>query len=331
MRLRFVAGAALMLLTLAVIAAAGMAANANSAGAAPVEATPPLHLQGAAFSASEARFQWHPGMENRYFCLDYAKTLNDLFSRSGSWRNSGCGTTGNSVIVTGLSCGTTYYARVWTSAGGGLYSSVNTIRTYSCETAISPPTNLRVVFVTKTTARLDWTPGKDNRWFCIDTARSQSDLLNLSGTWRNHDCWTTHSQETIHGLRCDTLYYFRIYAWNKIANAHSGVATFRTADCDSKLVLAPIEDVDVDREGGEYFAEITVGKPNTCHSFGSYTAESHGNVIEITVYNSVSDDDACAEVYSTYTLTINLGSGFFSGVTYIVEVNEEESDSFTAK
>jgi hypothetical protein len=52
-------------------------------------------------------------------------------------------------------------------------------------------------------------------------------------------------------------------------------------------------------------------------------------VIRITVYNTVAEG-ACAEVYSTYDLVINLGSGFFTGVTYTVVVNDDESDSFTA-
>ena len=302
-------------------------------GCAPTStgnATPPSNLQGAAFSTTQARFQWIPGTNNRYFCLDYARNVQDLLSVSGTWRNSGCGTTGNSVVVNGLACGTTYFARVWTSAGGGLYSPVRSIQTYSCASAITPPTDLAVVFTTKTTARLDWERGKDNRWFCIDTAKSQSDLLGFKGSWRNHACWTSNSQVTISGLTCETNYFWRVYAWNSVTNAHSSVSTFRTDDCDTGLEKAPIEDVDVDKVGSEYHATIVVGKPNACHSFGAYESSSSGNVIELTIFNTVSDDDACAEIYGTYNLVINLGSGFTPGVTYIVEVNDEESDAFTA-
>ncbi len=292
-------------------------------------ATAPIHLQGAAFSTTQARFQWVPGIANHYFCLDYAKNLNDLFNLVGSWRNSGCGTTSNSVIVSNLSCGTKYFARVWTSAGGGLYSSVTTIQTSSCANAISPPTGLAVIFVTQTTARLDWDAGKDNVWFCIDTARSQSDLLNTTGSWSNHACWTTSTQATISGLKCGTVYYWRVYAWNQITNVHSGVSTFATDDCNTSQKKAPIEDVDVTKVGSEYHAKIVVGRPNACYSFGSYTAEVSGNVIKLTVYNKVVDA-VCAQAYSTYTLTINLGSNYISGVTYIVVVNDDESDVFTA-
>jgi hypothetical protein len=297
---------------------------------ATTDATPPLHLQGAAISASEARFQWQPGNENRYFCLDYARSLNDLVSRTGTWRNSGCGQTTNSHTLQNLACGSRYYVRVWTSAGGGLYSTHISVETRSCETAISEPTNLAVIFTTRTQARLDWEPGRDNRWFCIDTAKSQNDLLNFSGTWRNHACWTTSSQETIGGLNCETTYYWRVFAWNRITGTHSDVRTFRTDDCDTKHVKAPIEDVEVDRVGGEYHARIIVERPNTCHSFGYFLTETSGNIIEVTVYNQVASN-GCADVPSSYTLTLNLGSGFFSGVTYIVIVNDAEVDTFTAR
>jgi hypothetical protein len=303
--------------------------GSSGGGSSGGTARPPTNLQAAAFSATQARFQWTPGSGNRYFCLDYAKSINDLLNRGGSWRNSGCGTTSNSHVVNVLACGTTYYARVWTPAGGGLYSPVRSVTTYSCASAISAPVNLTVVFTTKTTARLDWDPGKDNRWFCVDTAKSQADLVGLTGTWRNHSCWTTASQVTIGGLSCETLYFWRVYTWNRITNAHSGISSFRTDDCDTSQVRAPIEDVDVDKVGAEYRATIVVGKPNTCHSFGAYESSISGNVIRITVYNTVAEG-ACAEVYSTYDLVINLGSGFFTGVTYTVVVNDDESDSFTA-
>jgi len=292
-------------------------------------ATPPSNLQAAAFSPTQARFQWIPGAGNNFFCVDFARSLQDLLAITGSWRNSGCGTTTNSHVINGLACGTTYYARIWTPAGGGLYSPVRSVQTYSCASAISPPNSLGVVFTTRTTARLDWEPGLDNRWFCIDTAKSQADLLGYSGTWRNHACWTSVSQATIGGLTCETTYYWRVYTWNFVTNAHSSISTFRTADCDTDLVEAPIVDVDVDKVGSEYHATIVVGKPNSCHSFGAYESEVVGNVIEITLFNTVADGP-CTEVFSTYTLVINLGSGFFSGVTYIVDVNDDESDAFTA-
>ena len=274
-------------------------------------------------------------MNNRYFCLDYARNLNDLVGRGGTWRNTGCGTTANFIVVSNLACGTTYYARVWTSAGGGLYSGVVSVVTRSAaqrraaRTPRRPPTGLNVIFTTTSKARLDWTPGKDNRWFCVDTARSRSDLLNLAGTWRNHVCWTTSDQVTITGLRCETLYYWRVYSWNRLTNAHSDIATFTTDDCDTKQVEAPIEDVDVSKVGSDYVAKIVVGRPSACYSFGSYTSSTQGNVIELTIYNRL-EPGSCAAAYTTYTLSINLGSGYFKGVTYIVIVNDDESDVFTA-
>jgi hypothetical protein len=292
--------------------------------------SPPTNLQAAAFSATSARFQWVPGNGNFFFCLDFARSVSDLLSLQGTWRNSGCGNTSNSHVLTNLACGTTYYARVWTPAGGGLYSARTQVTTFPCASAISAPTNLQVVFETMTTARLDWTPGKDNIWYCVDTARSHSDLLSFRGTWRNHACFTTASQVTIGGLTCDTLYYWRVFAWNTITGIHSNVATFHTDDCDDTLVEAPIEDVDVDKVGSDYHVTIEAVLSNTCHSFASYQVQRSGNIVEITILNSVEDDDDCTAVIDTYELTINLGSSFTPGVTYTVIVNDDESDSFLA-
>jgi len=290
----------------------------------------PTHLQGAAISATSARFQWVPGNGNRFFCLDFALNTADLLTRSGTWRNSGCGNISNSHVVSGLSCGTTYVARVWTSAGGGLYSGQTQVTTRPCASAISPPTNVRVLSESRTTAFVDWSPGADNRWYCVDTAETRSDLLEFEDTWRNHSCWTTASQATIGGLRCDTTYHLRVYAWNVIANVHSGIITFQTDDCDGDLVEAPIDDVDVDQVGDDYHAEITARLPNDCHSFASYQVNRSGNVVNITVLNAVSDDNDCDEEDDTYDLTVNLGDNFTDGVTYTVIVNDDESDTFTA-
>jgi hypothetical protein len=303
----------------------------GSGGGGNGSVSAPSNLQAAALSATRARFQWVPGNGNRYFCVDYARNVNDLVNRVGTWRNSGCGTTGNSHTVSGLACGTIYYARVWTSAGGGLYSGLAQVATQSCSTVISPPTNIEVESVTKTTATVDWTRGKANRWFCVDTARTQSDLLNYTGTWRNHDCWTSDSFATIGGLSCGKLYYLRVYAWNEIANVHSDFVTFQTAACqDSDLVEAPIVDVDVSKVGNNYFADIVAALPNGCHSFASYLVERQGNFIDITVLNSVANTEGCEDTYSTYELSINLGSNFTSGQTYTVSANDDESDTFTA-
>ncbi len=320
MKLRVLAG--FLLIVVGLLGTASAIASAQSA-------TPPLHPQAAPISTTEARFQWVPGQENRYFCLDYARSASDLINLTGTWRNSGCGTTSNSHVVSSLACGTKYFARVWTSAAGGLYSSIVTVETLSCARAISAPTGLAVVFATRSTARLDWDAGTDNRWFCIDTAKSRAELLNFGGNWHNHACWSTSTQITIGGLACETTYYWRVFVWNPITRIHSDVSTFRTASCETTLVEAPIEAVDVDKVGGEYVARIVVGRPDTCHSFGSYAAEASGNVIEVTVYNKVAPN-SCAQVSSTYTLTLNLGSGFFSGVTYVVVVNDTEVAYFTA-
>ncbi len=93
---------------------------AFTTGCLPYEATGPLHVAGASISDTAAKFTWEPGNGNLWYCLDYAATPEDLLSQTGSWRNTGCGTTTTSHLVINMHCGREYFARVWawTTQGG---------------------------------------------------------------------------------------------------------------------------------------------------------------------------------------------------------------------
>jgi hypothetical protein len=293
------------------------------------EITEPTDLEALAVSESAAQLDWRAGENNIWYCVDIARSLPDLLNTRNSWRNFGCWTTNTNLTVTGLACDTVYYWLVYAwNTTSNVKSDPEVFETDSCASTISPPTNLDADLIDGSVL-FDWSPGMGNIWYCVDTAPTQSALLNLGTGWRNHGCWNTSSQLLVTGLDCGKTYYWLVYAWNHIANTKSAVATVETPPCGAHLELAPIEDVDVVKVGDSYRAEIRAALPNGCHSPDSHLVHRSGNTIEITVWNSVVPGP-CTFIYSEYDLSINLGDDFDSGETYEVVVNDDESVTFVA-
>lgn len=298
-------------------------------GPAPIGA--PTGLSATSVLRTTANIGWTPGQSNIWFCVDTARSVNELLTLSGSWRNHHCGTTSNLVTVTGLNCGTQYFYLVYSwNARANIKSAPASFTTQPCA-AITPPYNLYSTNVTQNSARIGWTPGQENAWFCVDTAKSVGDLLNLSGSWRNHHCGTTSNLVTVSGLDCGTQYFYLVYSWNSRANIKSAPSSFQTAACSTRTEAAPIDGLDVQRVSGNYRAFIEAGLPNACHSPGGYNVHRVGVTVFISVWNDVTPAAACAQVYGTYDLNINLGSDFTSGVRYYVVVNNQVSESFVAQ
>jgi hypothetical protein len=151
---------------------------------------------------------------------------------SGSWRNWGCGTTANTLTVTSLACGATYYWRVWAAGlSGSGYSDYAPFTTDACPVSFTPPFNPHVESTGEHTAALDWIPGQNNHFFWADIALSRSDLLNRVGSWRNFSCGTTRSDAEVFGLDCNTTYYWRVWAVGDSTVGYSDVDTFKTQNC----------------------------------------------------------------------------------------------------
>ena len=292
--------------------------------------TKPTNLSASARNDGSVRFDWTPGTNNTWYCVDTALSLPDLYNTRNSWRNHGCWNTNSELTVSGLSCGTVYYWLVYSWNGtANVKSDASVAQTRSCAATISPPTNLEATRLTDGGVLFDWSPGDGNIWYCLDTAPSQSELLNTNGDWQNHGCWNTNSQLVVYNLDCSETYYWLVYAWNTVANTKSAVSTVQTQACKSELELAPIEDVDVIQTGNSYRADILAVLPNGCHEPDSHRVQRFGNTIEITVWNEVAPGP-CTFIYREYELNINLGSNFDDGETYTVIVNDDESDSFVA-
>jgi hypothetical protein len=292
--------------------------------------TKPTGLTAVALSGSSLRVDWNPGNNNIWYCVDTARTLNDLLTVSNTWRNHGCWTTNSILDVTGLQCGTAYYVLVYAwNQTSNVKSDPIVAQTASCQSTISAPGGLSATVLNNGNVFFDWSAGQGNIWYCVDTAKSQSDLLNLSNTWRNHGCWNTNTELVVAGLECGETYYWLVYAWNNSANVKSNVSSVQTQACAATLQQAPIVDVEVVKSGSNYRADIIAALPNGCHSPDSHLVQRTGNTINITVWNLV-QPGLCTFVYNEYQLNINLGSDFVSGQTYTVIVNGDESDTFTA-
>jgi hypothetical protein len=223
-----------------------------------------------------------------------------------------------------------YYWLLYTwNYTSNIKSDPSLVQTRSCASTISPPTNLQATRLNDGGILFDWTPGQGNIWYCLDTAKDPTDLLNGTGSWRNHGCWSTDSQWTVYGLDCSEQYYWAVYSWNYDANVKSAVATVQSQACKSETQLAPIVSVDVEKVGTSYRADIVAALPDGCHEPESYRVQRSGNTIQITVWNDVAPGP-CTFIYSEYQLNINLGSNFTAGQTYQVVVNNSKSDSFVA-
>jgi hypothetical protein len=239
--------------------------------------------------------------------------------------------TTTTLVVEGLHCERTYNARVWAwTTQGGRYSAPLKVTTQPCASTITEATNLRALFKAPEIARLAWTPGSNNIWYCLDLARTQSDLLSFGETWENR-CGFTEPEIELRRLDCETVYYYRVYTWNFNVNAHSVARNFTTADCDLDDERAPVLEVEVHKSQGDiYRAEVLVQLPDGCREPGYYRIKRDANKIEITVENLVEDAQiACSLVTETHLWTIRLGDNFEAGVTYEVNVNGQLSDYFT--
>lgn len=196
----------------------------------PCAFSPPSDPRTQVLSSDDVRFRWDRGTNNFWFCLDIALTQDDLVDLDGSWTNAACGTTGTQVELSGVTCGATHYWRVW-AAGPGTsgYSSIATFTTEPCD--FEAPNNLNEDFIAQTAVELSWNEQDPAIWFCVDMAESQSDLLNFTGTWDNHDCGGTDEEAAVTGLTCATEYFWRVFAFAGNASGHSSIASFTTEAC----------------------------------------------------------------------------------------------------
>ena len=95
-------------------------------------------------------------------------------------------------------------------------------------------------------------------------------------------------------------------------------------DSGLEIKLAPIHEVQISIAESfpeQVFVHITGGLADGCTVFHDLTTERTGNTIKIEVTTERPKDAVCVQVYGYFEKSVNLGSDFTSGQTYIVDVN----------
>ncbi len=92
-------------------------------------------------------------------------------------------------------------------------------------------------------------------------------------------------------------------------------------------VKAPIDALDIAVAKSlppQYTAQITSGLPSGCAKFDGYDVKRDGELITITVWNTMPSDPqiACTMIYGYVNTSVELGSDFTTGKMYTVMVND---------
>jgi hypothetical protein len=180
---------ALLVVGLAVAVAGFVALSGDrTASAAPVGAAQSLGVYNQTCTSGgnvQVTFTWAPsGRGSQWFDIT---TVPD-FSAFG---NQGPLASNAYYTVWTLEPNVHYYARVNTLANVGfLTSDVLQFTTQNCGVAFTPPHDLDAT-VFDDFVRLDWEAGNGNLFYCVDTAFTQDDLLDIDGSWFNWGCGTT--------------------------------------------------------------------------------------------------------------------------------------------
>ena len=292
--------------------------------------TAPTNLQAAAASNGTVRFSWTKGQNNQWFCVDTARNLADLNSRTGTWRNY-CRTDSTSMTVTSLRCGATYVWTVYAWNGAlNAKSAPVTVKTPDC--VIGKPTDLSYKQTSNDVVRLSWTAGQNNKWFCVDVAESEKDLNALTGTWENFGCWQTKTTLDLTELECGKVYYFNVYAWNESVNTRSANSTFELTKCKT-TVPSIVDDLFVTASTdnpAHYILTVVIVLPNDCYKYDSSKVSKKDTVLNVTVTTELNKNGKCSKKAQNYEVEIDLGTKFESGKRYTVNVNSDRV-RFTAE
>ena len=113
------------------------------------------------------------------------------------------------------------------------------------------------------------------------------------------------------------------------------VIVVATAGCRSagdgqelEIRPAPIHEVRVNIAESyppQVMVYIKGGLADGCTTFHGFTTERSGNSIDIEVTTQRPKDAVCPQVYGYFERSVNLGSDFVSGETYIINVNDKSA------
>ena len=126
---------------------------------------------------------------------------------------------------------TTFFARVNTLTSAGFRTSDTLqLQTQNCAGAFTSPHNVDAE-VHNNFVRINWQAGTGNLYFCVDTAFTQSDLVNMTNSWHNWGCGTTGTSIDLSNLACGRTHYYRVWAAGYGTSGYSEIDTFVSPDC----------------------------------------------------------------------------------------------------
>lgn len=215
----------------------------------PAPAAPaPTGLVATALNATDIQFNWNWSAYADGYFVDIAQSAADLTAMTGTFLNAGVGRV-NTYTWQGLTPGATYYWRVWAynAAGGNHGYPTPASITLSAGSPPGAPTNLTATVLGDHEIAFNWTAGGGQDGFWLDIAQSAADLTAGPGaaTFQNVQLAAGATSYTWTGLQDNTVYYWRLFAYNANGGVHAypAVASVMTTG-GSHSHQTPIEDRD---------------------------------------------------------------------------------------
>lgn len=171
---------------------------------------------------ASADFAWDPSSGADGYFVDIAQSESDLVNMTGSFQNWDVGAN-TAVTWTGLAPRTTFFWRVWAYNGAGGNHGYPAGPFTTPGTPPTAPSNLRATARSAGAAAAilfewDGSDGADGYW--IDIATSESDLMNMTGSFQHVNVVGATSFDWT-DLPRGTTYVWRVFAYNADGGVHA--------------------------------------------------------------------------------------------------------------
>ncbi len=184
--------------------AGGTSGNSSSASLLTIPSTP-VAISASSSTQSGLTANWNSVSSAISYSIDVASDA--AFTSFVSGYNN-LSVTSNSIAVTGLSSGVTYYYRVRATNATGTSPSSNTI---SQITVPADPTSNAASSITQTSFTANWTTSGGATGYLLDVATDAA-FTSFVGSYNNFPVVSTSTSVT--GLTGGTTYYYRVQATN---------------------------------------------------------------------------------------------------------------------
>lgn len=167
---------------------------------------------------------------------------------SDNYTEDGTGLGAYSSEISGLSCATTYYVRAYaTNFAGTAYGDQVTFETGQCTAFLPAISTSPASSITETSAHSGGDITDDGgapvteRGICW----SISELPTVSDNRTNDGTGSGIFTSLIYGLSCNTKYYIRAYATNRVGTSYGDQVSFTTPECSllPEVTTLPISSV----------------------------------------------------------------------------------------